>query len=542
MKKNKREHQPTPSHDHGPPVTRRDFLGRGLLAGSAAVVMPSLLTLAARRAFAAPAPCGLAPLNTSMVPVICIDLAGGAHIPGSNVMVGGERGQDDLLGDSAVNAYLGVSLKQGGTLQDVGDSTKDEFVAKGSNKTPLEVAQAGLINSVFGLKFHPDSGFLKGMLAETQAETRSMVDGMLLCTSSIDDTDSNPYNPAYWLAKSGLTGRLGAAVSNSAGRLAGNSTIPEGSFDARYRPITLTSAETLSSLRDPGSPMSRMLSKADDRNKIFAFMDRLSSAALSKFSSLELGDQVRTILSCGSGLTPSILALDQDSLTLGSDPIFKGAGGVFSSTDKLHPLVNEWTAVVCKALIEGYAGVGTITLGGYDYHSSNLTLGKSMDVQAGRVIGRILEVFRRKNKPVMIYVFTDGGVSNGNSEKLDPVWTSDDSEKSGAFILTFDPSLSPSLTRAQKPILREPFLDPKIYGRQIGHFQFVGGKLGVKRTSAVTASDIPSIARAVLANHMALHTDDLESIKRRLTEVTGIDNLTNAPGGVERYVAFRKIR
>jgi len=214
--------------------------------------------------------------------------------------------------------------------------------------------------------------------------------------------------------------------------------------------------------------------------------------------------------------------------------ISNGTNGALSAD------LSRRVAVVCKALVEGYAGTGTITLGGHDYHTGNLTDGRARDVVAGRVIGRILEVFRRKGKPVMIYLFTDGGVYNGVDENGagtagDPVWTGDDGEKSGSVLIT----LKPAAPRASQPRLTPAFLQQ--YGRQVGHFQFVSDKLGAKRSAVVTGADVTAVVRAVIANHMALHTDDMGLIRSRLIQVTGSENLSSAEGGLERYVGFKKI-
>jgi hypothetical protein len=92
---------------HGRPVTRRDFIGRGLAAGAATVIAPSVFGLFAnpRQAHAALSPdlellrqrCGIAVQGAGKIPFICIDLAGGANMAGSNVLVGQQGGQLDSL-------------------------------------------------------------------------------------------------------------------------------------------------------------------------------------------------------------------------------------------------------------------------------------------------------------------------------------------------------------------------------------------------------------------------------------------------------------
>ena len=81
---------------HKRPVTRRDFLAQGFAAGLGTVVAPTVFGLFAnpRAAMAALSPdlealrstCGIEVLGAGKVPFICIDLAGGANMVGSNVL------------------------------------------------------------------------------------------------------------------------------------------------------------------------------------------------------------------------------------------------------------------------------------------------------------------------------------------------------------------------------------------------------------------------------------------------------------------------
>ena len=54
------------------------------------------------------------------------------------------------------------------------------------------------------------------------------------------------------------------------------------------------------------------------------------------------------------------------------------------------------TATVMKLVINGYAGAGTITLGGYDYHDGTRATGETRNFKAGQMIGAVLEYAQRK--------------------------------------------------------------------------------------------------------------------------------------------------
>lgn len=89
--------------DHGRPRTRRELIAQGFKAGVGTVAGASMLSMMAQRAMALSpdiesrlSACGIT-AGAGKIPFICIDLAGGANIAGSNVLVGGAGGQMDFL-------------------------------------------------------------------------------------------------------------------------------------------------------------------------------------------------------------------------------------------------------------------------------------------------------------------------------------------------------------------------------------------------------------------------------------------------------------
>ena len=85
------------------PRPRRQFVAQGFMSGAATVLAPSIFGMFAnpRAAHAALSPdletlkqaCGIAVQGAGKIPFICIDLAGGANMVGSNVLVGQQGGQ-----------------------------------------------------------------------------------------------------------------------------------------------------------------------------------------------------------------------------------------------------------------------------------------------------------------------------------------------------------------------------------------------------------------------------------------------------------------
>ena len=109
--------------DHGRPMSRRQFIRQGLMSGSASIISAGIFGLFANpnAAYAAIAGdldalaseitakgnfnCSVGPLATGKkIPFICFDLAGGANLAGSNVLVGQGGGQKDFLSLAPVTA------------------------------------------------------------------------------------------------------------------------------------------------------------------------------------------------------------------------------------------------------------------------------------------------------------------------------------------------------------------------------------------------------------------------------------------------------
>ena len=112
-KKRNARHWDEPQYhaDHPRPVTRRQFVAQGFMTGAAYTAGSGLLSMFTnpRDAMAALSgdlssqmqnPCKIAGNGANKIPFICFDLAGGANIAGSNVLVGKEGGQMDFLSDA----------------------------------------------------------------------------------------------------------------------------------------------------------------------------------------------------------------------------------------------------------------------------------------------------------------------------------------------------------------------------------------------------------------------------------------------------------
>jgi hypothetical protein len=161
------------------------------------------------------------------------------------------------------------------------------------------------------------------------------------------------------------------------------------------------------------------------------------------------------------------------------------------------------TASVMKMVIDGYAGAGCITMGGYDYHGGQRQEGETKDFRAGRCMGAVLAYAMRRARPVMLYVFSDGALSsngvidNSVAGRGKGEWVSDNQDTASPFFLVYNP---PGLGgRAQ--LLTSAGLTAAQH-QQLGAFSADGN---VVRSGTPGANNVNLLVHMVLLNYMALH-------------------------------------
>ncbi|MFO1465580.1 MAG: hypothetical protein U1F35_03915 [Steroidobacteraceae bacterium] len=173
--------QPLRHPDHPRPRTRRSSSRRDFITGAATVLVPSmtlsglLVPRNARASLASdieasprrPAVSRMAPARSRSSPSTS---PAAAAVVGSNVLIGGKGGQMDFL--------------QYGWVQRTGLP---------GNMVPNSSATGSFIDSTFGLRFHSDSAYLRGMLSKTGALAQANTHGSVIAARSENDTGNNPY-------------------------------------------------------------------------------------------------------------------------------------------------------------------------------------------------------------------------------------------------------------------------------------------------------------------------------------------------------------
>ncbi len=503
--------------DHKRPISRRDFLAQGFMGGAATILTPSLFGLFAnpRQAQAAlssdlealKTSCGIATQGAGKIPFICFDLAGGANISGSNVLVGQQGGQLDFL-SSAGYSKLGLPGDMIPSIVNPQTNTND------------------FINSDLGLAFHSDSAFLRGIIEKTSIETMANINGAIIPARSDNDTGNNPHNPMYGINKIGADGSLLTLIGSQNTDSGGNSMAPAGLIDLKVRPTKVDRPSDVTGLVDVGDLVG-LLSQAD-AVAVMESIQRISDKKISNINTKITTDAVvKDLIRCGYVKSADLADRfgNPAALDPAKDADIVGPSGIFTQAEFDNEREFRKAASVMKLVVNGFSGAGTISMGGFDYHTSDRSTGEQRDLRAGRCMGACLEYAKRKGMPLMMYVFSDGSLaSNGMTDdsvngRGKGVWSGDNSSTAAAFFLVYNPG--------SRPVLMGADAAAQARHQQIGYMR---SDASVETSSSPAANNVNLLVNTVLLNYMALHGEqgNFETLfpNHGLGNTTLLDSLT----------------
>jgi hypothetical protein len=474
--------------DHPRPRTRREFVAQGFLTGAATILGPPLLGLlaaprTARAALASDIQAAVAACNITTgagkIPFICFDLAGGGNIAGSNVLVGGPKGQLDFL---SVAGYSKLGLP--GTM------------------VPNASAAGSNIDNTYGLRFHADSAHLRGIKARARsASTMANTTGTVIPALSQNDTNTNPHNPMYGIWQFGARGGLLDLIGSDSSLSGGNSMAPPSMVIPSAAPVKIASSADSKGLVSTGQ-LSQLLPNAVDVTNVMESMKRISDAkyaVVQAYADPTANAAAMKTQTCG--FTKAAYIVDRynnpAAVNPDVDPNIVGAGGIFTAAEYAANADYQKTAAVMKLVIDGNAAAGTIEMGGFDYHSGNRADGEAKDQNVGNCIGACLEYAARVGKPVMIYVFSDGSlassgmIDNSAGGRGKGVWTADNQNVAATYFLVYDPKARPQPAQA----------NPEL-SLQLGFFNADGS---LNTAASPAGNNVFNLAQMVVLNYMALH-------------------------------------
>jgi hypothetical protein len=519
-------HEPLRHQDHSRPRTRREFVAQGFMSGAATILGPSLLGMMAanpriaRAALAgdiqtAVAGCGIT-TGAGKIPFICFDLAGGGNIAGSNVLVGGPKGQLDFL---SVAGYSKLGLP--GTM------------------VPNPSTSGNFIDSTFGLRFHSDSAHLRGMKARTGASAMANTTGTVIPALSQNDTNVNPHNPMYGVYSFGARGGLLNLIGSMSSISGGNSMAPPNWVIPSAAPVKISSSNDSKGLVNTGQ-LGVLLPPADVTN-VMESIKRISDAKYaqvqaytdSKSNAAALGPQGTQ----ACGYTKAAYIVDKynspSAVNPDVDANIVGSGGIFTTAEYQANTDYQKTAAVMKLVIDGNAAAGTIEMDGFDYHTGDRATGEARDFNVGNCIGAVLEYAARVKSPVMIYVFSDGSLAS--SGMIDSsvggrgkgVWTGDNQNVAATYFLVYNPTGKPASAQSSPEL-----------SLQMGSFN-PDGSLNTSATPA--ANNVFNLAQMVTLNYMALHGAGAAAAFPNLYPASALANTLGSGTALDALIAYQPL-
>jgi hypothetical protein len=519
-------HDPLKLQEHPRPRTRREFLAQSFITGAATVVAPTLAGMlayprAARATLASDIQnaVNLCAITTGAgkIPFICFDLAGGGNIAGSNVLVGGPKGQLDFL---SVAGYSKLGLP-------------GSMVPNGS-------ATGSFVDSSFGLRYHSDSAHLRGMKVRASAAAMAGTTGTIIPALSQNDTNTNPHNPMYGIYQFGARGGLLNLIGSQSSQSGGNSMSPPTMVLAEAMPTKISSSQDSSGLVSTGQ-LGTLLPNPADVTNVLESMKRISDAKYAQvqaytdttMNAAALGP--KGIQACG--YTKAAYIVDRynspSAVNPDVDTNIVGASGIFSTAEYQANSDYRKTAAVMKLVIDGNAAAGTIEMGGFDYHSGNRMDGEARDLNLGNCIGAVLEYASRVGKPVMIYVFSDGSLASGGmidnsvGGRGKGVWTADNQNVAATYFLVFNP--------AGRAVSAQASVEQSF---QIGSFNPDGSQ---NTTGSPAGNNVPNLVQMVVLNYMALHSADAISQWPTLYPKPNLNNTLGSGSALEPLIAWQPL-
>ncbi|HUL47367.1 MAG TPA: hypothetical protein VLV25_09755 [Steroidobacteraceae bacterium] len=492
-------------------MTRRDFLAAGMLGAQGMVIgsawLGALLKAQTARAgldadiqaLLGSGQCNI-PSGSGSLPFIVFDLAGGANLVGSEALVGVQGGQANFL---SVAGYgkLGVP----------------------GNMVP---SSSTFVSSALGLLWHSDGAILRGIQSVAAATTQAGVNGAVIPAMSQNDTSSNTINPMYGIAEAGAQGTVVNLIGTQSSVSGGNSAALMYTINPKLQPATIQQPSDAVALAPPMpaggvDPLALAELESEARISTGTALYQGASSTGSEFTGalgnpggsspgvqlIPGGGSADAVLKNGvrcayvqSANTANIFAAGPAGLDPTQDPLIVGGTTPIFTAAQFQNQDVAMTASVMKLVIDGYAGAGTISMGGFDYHDSTRATGETRNFTAGQMIGAVLEYAARKGTPVMIQIMSDGSL-NSNSmvdtsaagrDKLG--WQGDNSSVAATVFLVYSPKGRPALRNGAA-------------GQQIGYFSSDGS---VVTNSSPAANSVNQIPELIMLNYMGLLGTDAQ--------------------------------
>jgi hypothetical protein len=342
----------------------------------------------------------------------------------------------------------------------------------------------------------------------------------------------------YGIAAAGAKGGVVTLIGSRSSDSGGNSMAPASQINPEIRPTKVDRPSDVTGMVDVGD-LTAILSDPADVTAVMESMARISHKKMS-LGTIDTGvtrnDVIKDLVRCGylkaADIADRFAGVDVNpDDRADTQGVIVGPGRIFTEQEFDGDGEFRKTASVMKMVIDGHAGAGCITMGGYDYHTGDRSTGELRDLRAGRCIGACLAYAAIRNVPLMIYVFSDGSVfSNGTMDgsadgRGKGVWTGDNSSTACSYYLAYNPN--GTVNKFNSGVLNNSH-------RQIGRFT---SDASVMTSSSPAANNVNLLVNTVVLNYMALNGDVTPGNTGAFTSLFPNHGLTN----LESLIAYGSI-
>lgn len=412
MSKNKKDIPYWAQLGHSKPVTRRDFLATGMIPFAASMMVPNWLSLIlGNQASAQSLNC---PVPSSFIPFITINLAGGAAMASNYLPMNAAR--------EPIASYNRLGL--------------------GDNQVPIE-REFG--NAPFaGMQ---DGQLLSRMLAgirdKAAAATLANTAFVAIPCDSQNDSNLNKFDLTGAVARAGLAGSL---LPNLGRRNSKTGINQSAALMAPPTPLIVSDFNAILNSVGYSASLGTSLN-ASQKNSLTKLVKNLNSSQNRKLASVTGAEEIRKVLDCAGIKNTEVVAKGASLIDPRPQADYSQIWNIAANT-AANNVDLIFGSMVYNSLM-GYSGSANLELGGYDYHDGSRTTGNTRDFNAGVLMGRVLQSAALLQKPVFLYVISDGSVFSPTSESRSAVWQGDRGANGVAYMFYYNPKGRPATSDFQ---------------------------------------------------------------------------------------------
>lgn len=415
---------------HKKPVTRREFLGHGIIPFAASMAAPNWLSLLMpNQAFAQANDCPVP--ERIFIPFITINCAGGAGLAGNFV--------PHTVGGQNLTSYNRLGMGSVANLNRATIFSNQAPFAGGATAT----TNAAVAGNAFttGTEGNEQSRILRGIRRRTTATLLERTSFTAACVRSADDTGTaNKFAVDGMLQKAGLGGSL-LPIMGVRSTATGISQQTPAVYTPSA-PLVVNSTAAIAAALNYAATISGSLN-ATQRTTLARTVLNLSSEQNRKIAMDATGTQVKKLLDCAGIKNIDNLQLANTGGGTVLSPLVQSIWGVNAGTAATNR-ENIFASIVANVL-EGKSGSGLLEIGGCDYHlGGDRATADLKDLEIGDLIGRVLATAEAMNSPVFIYVVSDGAVNSQASDTPGATpWAGDAGECGAAYMISYKPTAAP---------------------------------------------------------------------------------------------------